>query len=260
MGYCTLGEATKSKHIGNLCMLNRFLIMIGDYESMLILQDNSPDDCISMNVNSLILFVHYKCGKKGTPLMDLSGKVINDVDGNTIKCTNDWKDPNNVDGFHSAVCLLHDSHGHCSQYEDHCQKCLALAPADQYKGCHSHSKNPRLIHRGNPIVCQTWKDCVGASNEDGKNYGQHGCSQLLPSDLRCLQTYLLACNCLIALQLLVIIFLAVLRLLFQSDEFANIRFQDILEASTIMKENGVEGVVIKVEEGKYNDAPCYLTL
>jgi hypothetical protein len=100
---------------------------------------------------------------------------------------------------------------------------------------------------------------VGASNEDGKNYGQHGCSQLLPSDLRCLQTYLLACNCLIALQLLVIIFLAV-RLLLQSDEFVNIRFQDILEASTIVKENGVEGVVIKVEEGKYNDAPCYLTL
>jgi hypothetical protein len=235
-----------------------FLIMIGDYESMLILQDNAPDDCISMDVNSLILFARYKRGEKGTPLTDLSGKVINDVDGKVIKCSNDWKDPNNVDGFHSAVRLLHDSHGHCGQYEDHCHKCLELAPEDQFKGCRSHSKNPRLMRRGNPVVSQAWKDCVLASDKDGEHYVRRGCSQLLPSDLRCLRAYLLSCNCLPALQLLVIIFLAV-RLFLRSDEFANIKFEDILEGSTIVKENGVEGVVLKVK-GKYDDAPRNLTL
>jgi hypothetical protein len=190
--------------------------------------------------------------------MDLNGKVINDVDGNVFKCTNDWKDPKNVDAFHSAVRLLHDSHGHCGQYEDHCQKCLALAPADQYKGCRSHSKNPRLIRRGNPVISQSWKNCVLASDKDGEKHVRRGCSQLLPSDLRRLRTYLLASNCLVALQLLVIIFIAV-RLFLRSDEFANIKFEDILEASTIMKENGVEGVILKVK-GKYDDAPRYLTL
>jgi hypothetical protein len=146
--YRTLGQATKSKYIGNLRMLNHFLIMLGDYESMLILQDNAPDDCISMDVDSLILFARYKCGENGTPLTDLNGKDINDADGNVIQCTNDWKDPNNMNASHSAIHLLHDSHGHCGQYEDHCQKCLALAPADQYKGCHNSLKDSKTNSQG----------------------------------------------------------------------------------------------------------------
>jgi hypothetical protein len=40
---------------------------------------------------------------------------------------------------------------------------------------------------------------------------------------------------------------------------ANIKFKDIMEALAIMKENGVEGVVLKVK-GKYDDAPHHLTL
>jgi hypothetical protein len=99
---------------------------------------------------------------------------------------------------------------------------------------------------------------VPASDKDGEHYIQCGCSQLLPSDLHRLRTYLLACTCLVALQLLVIIFIAV-KLFLQSDEFANIKFEHILEASMILKENGVEGVVLKVKSN-YHDAPCYLTL
>lgn len=56
-------------------------------------------------------------------------------------------------------------------------KCLELAPVDQYKGCHSHSKNPRLIYRGNPVISQAWKNCVLASDKDGEeNHVRHGCS------------------------------------------------------------------------------------
>jgi hypothetical protein len=42
-----------------------------------------------------------------------------DVDGKAMQCIlNDWNDPQkNVDGFHSDVHLLHDSNGHCGQYE-----------------------------------------------------------------------------------------------------------------------------------------------
>jgi hypothetical protein len=208
-GHHPLADASKSKYVGNLRMLNHFFTMIGDYESMLILQEDSPDNCISMNIDSIILFACYKCGEKGTLLKDLNGNIKHDVDGKPMKCTGDWKDPNNVDGLHSAVHLLHDSQDHCGQYEDHCPRCLSLDESEQYKGCQSHAKNPRLIHWGNPVLCNKWKECVLASDKDGKDYKAHGCDQLLPSDLRHLQTYLLACNSLAALQMLVIIFLAV---------------------------------------------------
>lgn len=46
--------------------LERFLAMIGDYESLIILQPYAPQLSPAMNVNSLILYVDFKTYDKGT--------------------------------------------------------------------------------------------------------------------------------------------------------------------------------------------------
>jgi hypothetical protein len=47
-----------------------FFKMIGDYDSLLILQDHPPENCISMKVESLLQFVDYKF-QSWRPLLSL---------------------------------------------------------------------------------------------------------------------------------------------------------------------------------------------
>ena len=45
--------------------LERFLAMVGDYESLIILQHNAPELSPAMNINYLILYVDFKTYDQG---------------------------------------------------------------------------------------------------------------------------------------------------------------------------------------------------
>ena len=47
-----------------------FIMMHGDYDSLLILLSPQPNKVISMTTKSIELFLLYKCQKAGTPLLD----------------------------------------------------------------------------------------------------------------------------------------------------------------------------------------------
>ena len=68
-----------------LGQLERFLTLIGDYESLSILSDRPPTGCISMSAESVRSFLHYKYGPKDTPLIDSQNRPVK------AKC--DPKDP-----------------------------------------------------------------------------------------------------------------------------------------------------------------------
>jgi hypothetical protein len=65
-GSRVLTSKTKTTYQNLFDQLERFFKMIGDYDSLLILQDRPPENCISMKVESLLQFVDYKFGKKNT--------------------------------------------------------------------------------------------------------------------------------------------------------------------------------------------------
>ena len=59
-----------------------FASLIGDYETLLSLQDSPPYPlCPSMNDRTLVPFLRFKTGKAGTPLVDDVGKAVKDVNG-----------------------------------------------------------------------------------------------------------------------------------------------------------------------------------
>jgi hypothetical protein len=88
---------------------------VGDYESLLMLQTNSPDNCPSINANSIALFIKWKRNKKGTPLLLPNDTVALDVLGKEVKCMGGRNNPNNVKQFLSAISVIHranDQRGH----------------------------------------------------------------------------------------------------------------------------------------------------
>ncbi|SPQ99558.1 unnamed protein product (mitochondrion) [Plasmodiophora brassicae] len=62
------------KHIRGL---RYYCCLVGDYDSLLVLQDDAPSDhCPSMSAKTLSNFVRFKKGVKRTPLVDASGVPV----------------------------------------------------------------------------------------------------------------------------------------------------------------------------------------
>jgi hypothetical protein len=73
---------THSADVKSIRGLTYFFGLIGDYSSLLILNDRPPRQCPSMNAESLVLFLRYKSpARKDKPLTDTNGNEVTNYKG-----------------------------------------------------------------------------------------------------------------------------------------------------------------------------------
>jgi hypothetical protein len=69
-GNRNLVNSSKAQYLTHYRGLRYFCCLIGDYESLLILQDNPPQPFVpAIDKRTLVKFISWKRGKKGTALM-----------------------------------------------------------------------------------------------------------------------------------------------------------------------------------------------
>ena len=201
--------------------LQTFLALTRDYESMLILLLKAPKNVISINAESIYLYVQYKYSKKGTTLKTHDGHQKLDILGNSIEFDGGWNAPICMTQFFSAVSAVHKAREHRGKYVDLCKDCLALPSRSAHRGCKHHLVRPHNTRRGDSSDSQILEDLKAAEWKRLVDWEAKGDTPLLPEDICQLQSILLSTNCINDLQFYVIILLAI-RLFLCHDEFYDI--------------------------------------
>ncbi|KAJ3082706.1 hypothetical protein HDU99_001801 [Rhizoclosmatium hyalinum] len=178
-----------------------FCELIGDHASCAIFDPYLDPKCLapSCSAATLSLFINMKRGPKGTPLLELDDVTPQkDVLNRPVFCTGEWNNPNNVNGFLSAIVLNHEARGHGSTetFKPECEDCVKEKSENQQvkTGCDSHPQDPRWMNRGNPRTATKVKNAFGNSQKIGENYVENGNSPLLPHELEDIVVYLSSLN------------------------------------------------------------------
>jgi hypothetical protein len=210
-GDLTLRRNTVAGYEKHYRGLRHFFCLIGDYESLLILQENAPTPfCPSMSAVNLALFIKWKRGEKGTPLLRLDASSVSDIFGMPIACEGGWNDPKNVQQFNSAVVAVHGVHEQRGQYQEKCTKCIELENSgDGYMGCRIHRGSPCIWRKGCPVQSGSVKNAVARSSKDGEEYTPLGDSPLTPMELLQLRATLLSTNSIADYQFFVLLLLSI---------------------------------------------------
>ncbi|KAJ3158083.1 hypothetical protein HK101_001402 [Irineochytrium annulatum] len=166
-----LDDATKAAYKQKFDGLRFFFSLVGDYESLVILEKCPPAFCPAMNAKTVVSFINFKYGKSGTPCLDASGASVLDVNKVPVLCDGKWKSPSNMHQLLAAINAVHCARKHTRDYEGPCPNCWAhenentrnsedperkLLP--RIDGCIVHRNGPRLFRVGNPTVAQELRD------------------------------------------------------------------------------------------------------
>jgi hypothetical protein len=125
-----------------------FFGLIGAYSSMIILLKTPPNPCPSMNPDVLRLYILYRRGIKGEPLVDGSGAIVEDVQGYPLSCRGGWNAFVNIEKLFTLVRGLHEFHENGGSFQDVCSDCQKGVLQDQdFPGCRWHFHSRRFIRR-----------------------------------------------------------------------------------------------------------------
>jgi hypothetical protein len=117
-------EYTYNKHYRGLF---KFLSLIGDYDSLLVLYVGTPKQLVpSMKAESVALYLLYKCCASGDILkLHGSASCVKDVFGRDVVCLGVWKVIVNIHQSLSAVSALHSTlKSNKPNYQDLCDRCV----------------------------------------------------------------------------------------------------------------------------------------
>jgi hypothetical protein len=226
----------------------RFLAIIGDYESMLMLHVQPTVQVPAMKIQSLQLFLKLKRQHSGSPLLDDDEMPIYDINGKQVICDGGWKAPNKASQFQSAVSVLHRAHGHTSDFIDECDECKGGATEDaRFRGCvmHANMGGGRLYRRGNPTRHELFLNTAAEMRNLSKGYEEKGDSQLTPKDLRAIRRYCLATGTLCGLQTWLIIIIGCKTFL-RPDEDLTIQVSDFFPQLFARVGDRIVGLCVQV--------------
>jgi hypothetical protein len=233
-----------------------FLTLIGDFKSMLILQEDAPLHlCPSVDARSISLYYKWKLLPRGTPL-----------EGTDLICTGAWKDPRNMDQFRAAMMALHKSRGQSGPYQVPCEDCLkkyaGCMSSENFVyqgGCRAHLANPVLWLVGNPVTSNIVEDCAKSLFKLHSAYIAKGDSAVTPSELLKIRGKLLSSNSIYDYLIWTMIIIAC-KLFLREDEVSSMHFEDIVPDVTSVHSNGmVEGIAFTVQ-GKSDAHPVTLMM
>ena len=239
--------------------LRYFCSLIGDYESMLILEEKRPSFCPAMSPYMISSFIKFKRLKKGTPLVDNHERPVKDVYGREMVCQGGWNDPDNVKSLMSAVGALHIAAKNSGQFSERCMDCIDMDRREDYHGCIHHRMRPQLWRRGDPRTHQVLKNAVKTSYKNGSGYIAEGDSPLTPWELIQIRNSRVFTGNVEDLQFFVVVILAV-KLFLRSDEFLTLTDTSIQwDVSSLNRDGSLKGLAIKIQ-GKTDPVPVTLML
>ena len=176
---------TKKSYNTTLRGLRWWCCLVGDYESLLVVQQVVPVHCPSMNPRTLELFARYKNLIPEKPLTftnaDGETKEFLDVLKNRIigrsRYTSKkfaqipaWNAPQAHKTFCSAVKSIHESIKQLGPYRDKCEECLKKPLDQRHIGCVHRSRDPYLFAEG--ILQHRWRcHSLAASLNDRQSRG-----------------------------------------------------------------------------------------
>jgi hypothetical protein len=213
LGSKYLAKTSKGSYFKHYSGMFKFLSLIGDYESLLVLYVGTPRELVpSMKAESVALYLLYKCSKKGDvlKLYEDSPNVTN-VYGHIVSCLGEWKAIVNVHQCLSAVSALHSSLKFNSvNYQDLCNSCVNDFKVNNHStGCIHHRGKYHFYRQGNPRL----SDVVSATYRRCKDLLCHhkvkSCYQLTPQEVHQIRSKLLSGNSKEDLQLYCTILVAI---------------------------------------------------
>jgi hypothetical protein len=146
-----LAENTKKLYQSHINAMLFFYSLIGDYMSMIILDEQAPKTCPAMDPRSIRLLHRYKSQPKGTVLLDDTGEELLDFKKRKIICTGEWRCKQTLEHLFATIALVHKEKGHGGDYQDRCDECWnQFQTSGASHGCRHHAYNPCLYRKGNP--------------------------------------------------------------------------------------------------------------
>ncbi|KAJ3114215.1 hypothetical protein HK100_001732, partial [Physocladia obscura] len=255
-------DTTKKVYATQFRGIRWFCALIGDYESMLIMeQKRLLPECLLISEKTIEAFCRMKTGKKGTPLM-LGGSPQNDIFGNPVLCDSSWKNPKNMNLFLSAISTLHASRGNGGKYKEKCDACARAERRS--RGCFHHAGNPLLFRRGNPRMAEFVRNGFQNVQQDLSAHTEHGADPFTPFELVSVRANLLTKNAADGLMLWTMILIGS-RLFLRSDELLDLKFDSNDGVNCIrwdlcqVVNNEVVSIAFAVK-GKSDPAPVILML
>ena len=194
-------DATKKAYEKHLRGLSYFFAMIGDYESLIILEYDAPENAPAMNVDSirqlhfwvciifelisiLVLYMDWRTIEESSPLFRKDNSQLMSYDGNPILASGTWADPNNITQLGSAIRALHERFHLRGAYQGVCPTCLTERQKDPPNrfGCDRHAPTPFFWRKGNPTESVEFSNAFKRIKKDMKTYQVHGDSILTYTD------------------------------------------------------------------------------
>ena len=125
-GGSSLADMTQLTYETHYRGLSRFFKMIGDYKSLLMLRDKRPKSCLSMKVESHIMYMWYKFRPTKTVLTNLAGILVTDITGIIKHCSGSWNDPGKCKQYSGALYCIHIASKQNGHYCKMCDECHDL--------------------------------------------------------------------------------------------------------------------------------------
>jgi hypothetical protein len=182
----------------------RFLQRIGDFPSLLILDENAPVEfCPSLSADSIIAYIDFKVLAEGIPLVirpetasdpERVGPVVDIFTKLQLAATGSWRAPGSCNQFLSAISTLHSAHKQNGQYQEPCTQCI-IQYSERSIGCRFHTDFARLWRTGCPRDLENVKNRYSkVTKTDIPDYIPQGNSPLLPHELIAVRNALLSRN------------------------------------------------------------------
>ncbi|CAM9814824.1 unnamed protein product, partial [Heterosigma akashiwo] len=263
-------------HLGSLRF---FCKLTGNYEDLLILEPNAPENCPSVKASTVEMLMRYKWGLKGSPLkVSPTGEALQmDVFGGVILCVGGWHAPNNIVQYLPMISAVRRAKDQCTPYIKDCNgfkdKKIEITRKNNHRsvksgkqpetalvGCPSHLYNPRFSRSGNPAYNI---DVTGTANDLKKTLAElHtvcGCAQVLPQYVKTIRDHLIAENRIVGLQFVVMMLIAI-ALFLRHEEFSRLDYEDVMfDLSDIDFLSGIPSLAFEMQ-GKGDVHPVILTL
>lgn len=237
--------------------LYKFSILIGDYESALILKEDQsqlprrPRNPLPIKLETLLLFMEFMTEKPGVVLKHpVTRQEYKDKHGKLIYCISRYTSPKSLEHLQSAVNKLHSyfpSTKGKNYHDGGCNACKEMARNGQAIGCDPHRFDPQIHRHGNTVSDPSFKERMMYWKKFAKKeYNQKGNLQLLPSEIRFIRQYLLSQNSLVTFMIYVM-FLAGIKLFLRVQEVLGMKIEHFEMAFQIVDMTGIRSICVRVK-------------
>lgn len=258
-----LSDNAHLSYLKHLRGLFKFLVIIGDYESLLLFSNHKRKHIMqSMSAKNIALYMLYKTNQKDSLLkpLDSAEEVKDIVTGEIIKCAGGWNSIENADQFLSTITNIHKVIGQTGSYSEPCPECVKLF-WEKKTTCDYHFQLNKVYRSGNPRVSDEVEDAWKQCKVNCEGHIVKKCYQILPSELQRIKDYLFSTNKIEDYQVYVMMLVAI-HLFLRFDEISALKCEHFLsdEFSSITPEGKVNMLVIKIKGKTQRDAWKYLVL